>query len=120
MPKDGAVENALSYPLQTYRRCDTPFEIKHAIHEHGIVAVGGPVHSGWDIWGEYTIHYDDGVYELGGHAFVLVGYNEAEKVYYVANSWGKEWGMNGFAKYSYDDAHENIRDAWAVTVPLSP
>jgi len=116
-PREGAAANALQHPVQTYRRCDTPFAIKHAIHEHGIVAVGGPVHSGWDIWGEGTIPYDDGVYELGGHAFALVGYNEEARVYYVANSWGEEWGKNGFAEYSYNDANENIRDAWVATVP---
>ena len=76
------------------------------------------VHSGWDIWGSDNIRYDDSIYELGGHAFVLVGYDEREKVFYAVNSWGKEWGENGFAKYSYDDAAENIRDAWVVTVPL--
>lgn len=119
-PKEGAAENALNYPLQTYRRCHTQFEIKHAIHEHGLVVVGALVHSGWDIWGTDDIRYDDSVYDLGGHAFVLVGYHEQEKVYYVANSWGEEWGNSGFGRYSYDDARVNVRDAWVVTVPTKP
>lgn len=118
-PQEGAAENALNYPVQTYRRCYTPFEIKHAIHEHGIVVVGALVHSGWDIWGTDTIRYDDTIYDLGGHAFVLVGYDETERIYFVANSWGEEWGDAGFAKYSFDDAKVNLRDAWVVTVPLS-
>ena len=119
-PLEGADENALQYPLQTYRRCYTssPFELKHAIHEHGMVIVGGTVHSGWDMWGEATIKYDDSVYELGGHAFILVGYDEVEKFYWAVNSWGDQWGVKGFGKYSYGDAHENLRDAWTVTVPV--
>lgn len=116
-PGEGAIENALKYPVQSYRRCYTPYEIKHAIHEHGLIIVGAVVHSGWNIWGEEKIRYSDSVREWGGHAFVLVGYNEQTKMYYIANSWGEEWGKNGFAEYSYDDAHDNIHDAWVVNAP---
>jgi hypothetical protein len=116
-PEKGAEENALQYPLQSYRRCRTMYDIKHAIHEYGLVIVGAGVHSGWDIWGEDTIHYSDNVYYLGGHAFILIGYKEIERIFYIANSWGPEWGIDGFGKYSYDDARENIRDAWTVSVP---
>ncbi|MCB9101773.1 MAG: C1 family peptidase [Anaerolineales bacterium] len=116
-PKEGAIENALKYPMLSYSRCYGSFEIKHAIHEHGVVIVGAVVHSGWNIWGADTIKYDQSISEWGGHAFILVGYHEIEKVYYVANSWGTDWGDAGFAKYPYSDAKENIRDAWAVTVP---
>ena len=48
---------------------------------------------------------------------MLVGYNEQDKVFYIANSWGEEWGDKGLAEYTYDDAHKNIRDAWVVSVP---
>jgi C1A family cysteine protease len=115
-PREGAAENALQYPLQTYRRCWTAYDIKHALHEHGLVVVGATVHSGWSIWGEERIGYDN-VNEWGGHAFVLVGYDEAERVYHIANSWGQEWGNKGLAKYRYEDAADNIRDAWVVAVP---
>jgi C1A family cysteine protease len=116
-PKEGAVANALKYPLQTYSRCRTLYQMKHAIHEYGLIIVSGVAHSGWDIWDSDTITYDENVYELGGHAYVLVGYDEAEKVFFLVNSWGPDWGENGFAKYSYDDAKVNVRDAWVVTVP---
>jgi hypothetical protein len=116
-PQPGALENALKYPLQSYRRCITPYEIKHAIHEYGLVIVGALVHSGWNIWGEEKISYSESVQEWGGHAFILIGYNEESKIYHMSNSWGEEWGKNGFAEYSYDDANDNIRDAWVVTVP---
>jgi hypothetical protein len=117
-PNAGSAQNALQYPLQTYRRCHTEFDTKHAIHEHGIAIVGATVHSGWNIWGTDVIHYDDTIHDWGGHAFALVGFDESEKIYHVANSWGEEWGENGFAKYSYDDAKTNIHDAWVVSVPL--
>ena len=36
----------------------------------------------------------------GGHAVTIVGYND--KGFIIKNSWGKNWGMNGYATISYD------------------
>ncbi|MBP1647152.1 MAG: peptidase [Bacteroidetes bacterium] len=33
---------------------------------------------------------------LGGHAVMAVGYDEAEKRFIVRNSWGTEWGAQGY------------------------
>jgi len=117
-PKEGAEENAKKYPVFTYRRCLTSYDIKHAIHEYGVVIVAATVHSGWNIWGESRIRFEENVHEWGGHAFILVGYNEQTKVYYITNSWDEAWGQNGFGEYSYDDAGKNIRDAWVTSVPI--
>ena len=40
---------------------------------------------------------------LGGHAVVIIGYNQAEQSFELMNSWGSEWGNGGFAKISYSD-----------------
>lgn len=37
---------------------------------------------------------------MGGHAVLLVGYDQLG--IYVQNSWGKEWGSNGFAVMPWD------------------
>lgn len=39
--------------------------------------------------------------ELGGHAMVVVGYDNPAKKFIVRNSWGKEWGINGYGKIPY-------------------
>ncbi len=61
------------------------------------------------------------VYAPGGHRITIVGYDdnvcvdinedgiieEAEKgAFKVANSWGKEWGNDGFMWFSYDSLNE--------------
>ncbi|HXF90856.1 MAG TPA: C1 family peptidase [Candidatus Nitrosotenuis sp.] len=40
--------------------------------------------------------------KLGGHAMTLVGYNDRKKVFYLANSWGEQWGKKGFGTIPYD------------------
>jgi C1A family cysteine protease len=40
---------------------------------------------------------------IGGHALVIVGFDDAKKLYKIRNSWGTNWGLNGYfyAPYAY-------------------
>lgn len=40
--------------------------------------------------------------EHGLHAMLLVGYNDRQRVFVVRNSWGKDWGVDGYCYLSYD------------------
>lgn len=40
--------------------------------------------------------------EHGLHAMLLVGYNDRQRVFIVRNSWGKDWGVDGYCFLSYD------------------
>ncbi len=39
----------------------------------------------------------------GGHSVVVVGYDEFRGAFQIMNSWGKEWGENGFIWIRYKD-----------------
>jgi Papain family cysteine protease len=39
----------------------------------------------------------------GGHAMALVGFNDAQRMFKVINSWSTQWGAGGFCRISYDD-----------------
>jgi hypothetical protein len=38
----------------------------------------------------------------GGHCMLLVGYDDSKQAFKLMNSWGKDWGDNGFGWVSYD------------------
>lgn len=38
----------------------------------------------------------------GGHAIVVVGYDEKRQAFQLMNSWGSEWGRGGFIWMKYD------------------
>lgn len=48
----------------------------------------------------------------GGHAVCLVGYTN--KHFIVRNSWGENWGDNGFAYASYDYAKDAFTEAYGA------
>ena len=49
-------------------------------------------HAPMPMWGERPI---------GGHAVMAVGYDDANEWFLVRNSWGKNWGMNGYFTLPY-------------------
>jgi C1A family cysteine protease len=50
---------------------------------------------------------------LGGHAMLLVWWDEANDEGKILNSWG-DWGNNGYAKITRDQLQNNLIDAWRI------
>ncbi len=38
---------------------------------------------------------------VGGHAVMCVGYKEKERQFIIRNSWGADWGMNGYCLFPF-------------------
>ena len=86
-------------------RQPTTEELKTALYKFGPVAVtmsaSGPFH-----------YYQKGLYNgcvNGGinHIVTLVGWNDADHSWIVKNSWGKNWGEDGYARMLYTDTRGN-------------
>ena len=85
-----------------------------ALNETGVIAVSAKVHKGWDDPKDGVIKHHKKT--DGGHAFIVVGYND--KGFWIQNSWGKNWGDNGIALWSYEDWVKNVMDAWVFRLAL--
>jgi C1A family cysteine protease len=59
---------------------------------------------------------------LGGHAVMAVGYDDATKRFLVRNSWGKDWGQQGYftMPYAYLDDRNLADDLWTLRVLENP
>jgi C1A family cysteine protease len=68
----------------------------------------GPLATGYLVFEDF-MYYSSGIYkhttgsQQGGHAVIIVGYNDAEKYFIVKNSWGPSWGENGYFRIAYSE-----------------
>jgi C1A family cysteine protease len=53
---------------------------------------------------------------VGGHSVLAVGYDDARKRFTVMNSWGKQWGKDGFFTVPYEYLLESnlAADFWTL------
>lgn len=88
-----------------------------------VLAKGQPVVFGMKVYNTFQRIGADGKFELpqhgdifvGGHAVAVMGYDNKQKVLIVKNSWGTEWGDQGYfyMPYAYVDS-ENVMDIWTA------
>jgi hypothetical protein len=72
------------------------------------IHAGYPIHFAIEIGDEFSklgsdvweIKDRDGT--LGSHAMVIVGWDDSKNAYKIANSWGREWGENGYGWIDYE------------------
>jgi hypothetical protein len=86
---------------QAVSHLPTPDQIK-------AVLVNKPVPCGMYIYDDFK-HYAGGIYEpvtgqdiIGGHLACIVGYDDSQQCWIVKNSWGTEWGEDGFFRIGYN------------------
>ena len=46
---------------------------------------------------------------VGGHAVLIVGWDDAEECFIVKNSWGENWGENGYFRIAYSQVTNQVR-----------
>ncbi len=51
---------------------------------------------------------------VGGHAVVVVGYDDRKGAYKIFNSWGDDWGDSGYGWIAYDLFEEVVVEAYIV------
>ena len=107
-------------PLGAYYRVDSRSisDMHVALNETGILYASAICHDGW-IKPSSTklkknefcvIPSHDASPDLGGHAFVMIGYNQ--RGFLIQNSWGAGWATGGHAILAYEDWLANAMDCW--------
>ena len=108
-------EDALQRPLGAYFRVNHKdlVAMHAAMSEVGVLYATSQVHDGWDhVGSDGLIPWTPETPNAGGHAFAIVAYDR--QGFWIQNSWGADWGHDGFAHVSYDDWLANGSDVWVA------
>lgn len=88
-------EEASKHKIKNYFRIDTIIGLKNALINYGPCLIAFPVYNNK----KYFWKKENNKKILSGHALTVVGYNK--KGFILRNSWGEEWGDNGYTIYPY-------------------
>jgi len=96
-------EQAVSFPDWGYITLENDIiqNIKNAIYRH-------PISASFTVYEDFQ-SYHGGVYEHvwgeydGGHAIVIVGWNDYEQSWICKNSWGSSWGEQGYFRMKWGE-----------------
>lgn len=79
--------------------------VKAALAQHRPVTIGMAIRRNFMLLRNARYWHPDlgDTTPAGGHALVVVGYDDHKQAFQLMNSWGKEWGREGFIWLKYKD-----------------
>lgn len=112
LPTSKQINDASTYTSLSYFRIDLDIEnLKRHLANSFPIIISITVDNSFQT-------YSGGIFSKwnnikpGGHAMVIVGYDETKKAFKLINSWGTWWGENGFCWLSYTAFQQNTREAY--------
>ncbi|MEI6556793.1 MAG: C1 family peptidase [Rhodospirillaceae bacterium] len=110
-----------AWRIQSWKTVDlaNPAAIKEQIAKGDPVVIGMYVNDAFSELTGAAVFRDTGR-DGGGHAMVVVGYDDRKRAFRLINSWGREWGENGFGWVSYDSFKARTDEAYVATVAGLP
>ncbi len=93
--------------------------------KHCLAITKAPIVFGFTVFSEFQHVGADGLLAvpdptgdaLGGHCVVMEGYDDSQKAFWVANSWGTQWGAQGYfwLPYTYACDTRLASDFWSIS-----
>ena len=119
LPRKGADKDAIKFKIKAYARIKSQLEMKRSLLVNGPFVAGVQVFNSW-----FTKKVENsglvsmpkpGDNSVGGHAICIVGYDDKLKIFKFKNSWGANWGSDGYGYLPYAYMKKYCSDAWSAT-----
>lgn len=106
-PSDACYKEARTNIVQTYERVGQSQKgIKAVLADGFPVVFGSTVFDSFmsnDVAKTGVVTYPKTTESaVGGHAMLIVGYDDSKRVFIVRNSWGEGWGDKGYCYFPYE------------------
>ena len=96
-PDENSFLDAANFKIKNYAQVTTMEGLKTALVKDGVCYICFPVYNNSPrMW-----KANQGEKSQGGHAMSVVGYDSTGFI--IRNSWGDDWGDNGYTIYPYAD-----------------
>lgn len=121
-PSSEAYTDGRKRTLENYRSLYGIPSIVSALNNNRPVVIGMSVYTGF-----FDLNKDDAVVKMptnrfteyyGEHAVYLVGYDKDKKQLLAKNSFGSEWGENGYFWIPYNYAYQEVFESWIFDIVL--
>ncbi len=118
-PAEDIKRRAGSFSIKGYRRLQRDgmlFSIREALSNEKPVVIAMKTYESFDSWPGGT-NYKPGEdeFQTGFHAVTVVGYSDERKGLKIINSWGTDWGDDGYFWMDYRAARNLIAEAYVTT-----
>lgn len=118
-PDASADAEAANYLIKEYHRVNNIDDLKCALAENLPVVIGIKVYQSFEgkqasSTGIIPMPDTDNELCYGGHAVLVVGYDDSKNQLIVRNSWGASWGDKGYFYLPYDYM-KYVSDMWTST-----
>lgn len=118
-PSIPAYRDAITRTITEYHKLNTLDDVLDSINDNKPVVIGACVFT--------SFMYLDNVHHIvpmpkphekneGGHAMLIVGYDIPNKMFLIKNSFGQEWGMNGYAWMPFEYAEQQVFEFWTFEI----
>jgi hypothetical protein len=108
-------QGAFGYKIASYTRLNNVNEMRTALASSGPFVSGFPVYDSFKSPTKGIIDLPkEGETLYGGHAILITGYDDNQKLFKFKNSWSKGWGVRGYAFLTYTFVEKFAEDAWAA------
>jgi C1A family cysteine protease len=115
-----AFTNALKHQALTYNRVDntSAYALRAALAQGLPVVFGAMLYESFYNLVDGAVRLPDlSEQPIGGHCMLIVGYSDARSAFLVRNSWGREWGDEGYhwMPYTYVTSRQLCDDFWVLS-----
>jgi hypothetical protein len=133
-PSEQALNEAKKYTIRDFVTLRGTDDVRRILAEGNPVIIGIVVGTTFgsasgSAWTQSQYEADLVDPGAGGHAFVIVGYDDINRTFKVLNSWGTNWGSGGYWQISYDvltraaqlvSSGQTLLELWAAFDNVSP
>jgi len=126
-PNSSQKSKAKNYRIDFWRRVNIQDikEVKAQVNAGYPVLIGAGVDRAFIDGGNKAISYLPYIWRVkgstvGGHAMTVVGFDDKKNAFKILNSWGQDWGNDGYCWIDYTLFPKVVREGYVMKDAITP